>query len=1074
MKPLKLIVSAFGPYAETMTEIDFGQFEERGLFLISGDTGAGKTTLFDAICFALYGVTSGSYRDTKNLRSDYAKPETESYVEFSFLHQGKEYRIYREPSYERKKKRGEGTLVKKGKAVLFCEDGEPAEGEKAVNERVRQLLHIDVNQFKQIVMIAQGEFRALLHAKTEERTEILRTIFLTDGYRKIGERLKERQKESEGKKTEIENSMILYFNGAAADENSACREELEDLKEKANKSKSAWNADEMSELLARILSEDRQKRERLEREWTAAELILKRKEKELTLAEETNKKLEKLKNLREKKQELEGRKGEMQALAAQIERQIAAVRKVKPVYDAWKDRQKEQEEAENSQKEAVREKTAADERCRRAAEAFAEAEKERDEGERLQKKAEKLREDFEKYKLRDDLACSVVGLEEEAEKLNREETALTNAERELKEKIARLEGTVNAYGESPEELTRLKVENEKILGLKKELEELAETEIPHYREGENELAQKQEVFRERQEFFEKKEQERISAEHVLDNCRAGLLARTLQEGKKCPVCGSLHHPEPAAMPEKAATEEELKKLQEEETCARKEKETALLEAEKAKTAQEKTADALRRRILSAVRHELLCKEAETEALEHGALPADESFLEKLFLSAETALAALAHKQTKNEEKITSVSKDCEKRKKAEAALSAARGEEKEELAKRREMYTKNWQVNQTLLAEKRTELKNLAGLEYQNLEEAEREQKRASERAEKISDALKGAEEEQKKAEAEKQKWDSLFKERSEFLKKTRETEQACGESFQKTLETEQFGSEEEFAAHLVDESRITEEKEERDAYNNEAFRIRELLKAAEAEAEGKAWTDAEQLTKERDEQNETVEDIRRQKSDTEQRISRNDEILKEMKNRKKDLEKCRKEYDLCARLSDLVTGKNVGGDAKMTLEQYIQTAGFDRILAAANQRLLPMSDGQYELFRRKESGDKRKNTSLDLDVMDNFTGHSRPVGSLSGGESFQASLSLALGLSDTVSSNLGGIQMDALFIDEGFGSLDRKSMDTAMDILLRLSGKNKLVGVISHREELKESIPQQIKIKKSRAGSRIIIDNGF
>ena len=146
MKPLKLIVSAFGPYAET-EEIDFGQFEERGLFLISGDTGAGKTTLFDAICFALFGVASGSDRDTKNFRSDYAKPETESYVEFSFSHQGKEYRIYRKPSYERLKKRGAGTTEEKGKAALFCEDGEPTEGETAVNERVRQLLHIDVNQF---------------------------------------------------------------------------------------------------------------------------------------------------------------------------------------------------------------------------------------------------------------------------------------------------------------------------------------------------------------------------------------------------------------------------------------------------------------------------------------------------------------------------------------------------------------------------------------------------------------------------------------------------------------------------------------------------------------------------------------------------------------------------------------------------------------------------------------------------------------------------------------------------------------------------------------------------------------
>ena len=137
------------------------------------------------------------------------------------------------------------------------------------------------------------------------------------------------------------------------------------------------------------------------------------------------------------------------------------------------------------------------------------------------------------------------------------------------------------------------------------------------------------------------------------------------------------------------------------------------------------------------------------------------------------------------------------------------------------------------------------------------------------------------------------------------------------------------------------------------------------------------------------------------------------------------------------------------------------------------MSDGQYELYRQEDSLGKRSNTFLNLEVLDNYTGHRRPVGNLSGGESFKASLSLALGLSDTVSSNLGGIQMDALFVDEGFGTLDRKSIENAMDILVNLSGANKLVGIISHREELMENIPQQIRVTKTRNGSTIEIDTG-
>ena len=171
---------------------------------------------------------------------------------------------------------------------------------------------------------------------------------------------------------------------------------------------------------------------------------------------------------------------------------------------------------------------------------------------------------------------------------------------------------------------------------------------------------------------------------------------------------------------------------------------------------------------------------------------------------------------------------------------------------------------------------------------------------------------------------------------------------------------------------------------------------------------------------------------------------------------------------------KGLTGGGKITLEQYVQAAGFDRILQAANKRLLPMSDGQYELFRREDVPDKRSASFLDLDVMDYFTGKKRPVSTLSGGESFQASLSLALGLSDTVASHMGGIQMDALFVDEGFGTLDRRSMESAMNALVRLSGTGRLVGIISHREELLESIPWQIRVEKGKHGSNIRIDRGL
>lgn len=217
---------------------------------------------------------------------------------------------------------------------------------------------------------------------------------------------------------------------------------------------------------------------------------------------------------------------------------------------------------------------------------------------------------------------------------------------------------------------------------------------------------------------------------------------------------------------------------------------------------------------------------------------------------------------------------------------------------------------------------------------------------------------------------------------------------------------------------------------------------------------------------------LRRNCNNSENRIHTNEEKQKSILGRREELEKARKENTICRRLYDLVKGTT--GNGKITLEQYIQAAGFDGIIAAANRRLLPMSGGQYELYRQEDSLGKKSNHFLDLEVLDNYTGHRRPVGNLSGGESFKASLSLALGLSDTVSSNLGGVQMDALFVDEGFGTLDRKSIDSAMEILINLTGSNKLVGIISHREELMENIPQQIKVRKIKDGSQITIERGL
>ena len=309
----------------------------------------------------------------------------------------------------------------------------------------------------------------------------------------------------------------------------------------------------------------------------------------------------------------------------------------------------------------------------------------------------------------------------------------------------------------------------------------------------------------------------------------------------------------------------------------------------------------------------------------------------------------------------------------------------------------------------------------------------------------------------------------NDSLNQQKKDEEALREKLDKKVSANGFSSEEEMRIYVVSEDDITLSDKVINEYNQAVATNEKQLSDAKSDAKGKKLIDIEGLKIVCDEQSANVDLIRKNCNNSENRINTNEEKRKSILDRREELEKARKESAICQRLYNLVKGTT--GNGKITLEQYIQAAGFDGIIAAANRRLRPMSDGQYELYRQEDSPGKKSNNFLDLEVLDNYTGHRRPVGNLSGGESFKASLSLALGLSDTVSSNLGGVQMDALFVDEGFGTLDRKSIDNAMEILINLTGSNKLVGIISHREELMENISQQIKVRKTKDGSQITVE---
>lgn len=945
MKPEKLIISAIGPYAGQLPDIEFTAFEDKGLFLISGDTGAGKTTIFDAICFALFGTTSGTYRNTKNLRSEYASENTPSFVDFYFSHQGKNYHVWRQPSFERQKQRGTGVITEKEKAVLYEEGRTPIEGLQQVNNAVKDLLHIDDKQFKQIAMIAQGEFWELLNAKTDQRTEILRTIFMTDGYKNIEYKLKDRRDAALRIKQKDEQSMLQHFDDVAADEEDALYGELEELRKKAGESGELdLYLDKMIDLMDRLAASDRLRLMELKTALGKAEAELAKTAERLSLAETAN----------------------------------TFVRQI--------------ENARSNLEEALT-------KAKQAEAALEEAKKAEPETEKLSRDILKIDEEKEKYRARDQHQMRLKELKKKKEAYRLEEQALIEAETELKTKIEKLVEEEKSLAEKPAERVKALTRRERISELLETLNALAAERIPQREKRQRILADRQKTFLKIRTEYDEASRKRDEAEHIFDDMRAGLLAASLKEGEKCPVCGSTHHPEPAVLKETDITEEELKMLRKEEKTLQEQKNTANTEAEKARISLEECERQLGKELSECLKNPLLGKEAGETVLEERILAARDAKTKTEKMSEEAAEACAVLEQ------------QCQRLEQVQRELESARGKETESLNQRKEEVRKNRQAAEQELTGVKSALETLGQLNFTDWNTAEKERDRLIKEKKRILESIAAAEKE----------------------KKTADQKEAAVRSELKTYEIS-------------------------------------LKRLQEADAKGRTRIDIDELKAAYEEEKAGTDLLRKNVSRNEMRSRLNEEKLKSILGKKDEYEKARKEYTLTQRLYNLVRGTT--GNGKITLEQYIQGAGFDGMIAAANRRLLPMSDGQFELLRSDSLG-RRSNNFLDLEVLDNYTGHRRPVGSLSGGESFKASLSLALGLSDTVSSNLGGVEMDALFVDEGFGTLDRKSIDSAMEILMNLTGSSKLVGIISHREELMENIPQQIKVTKTKEGSQITIERG-
>lgn len=1078
MKPTKLVMQAFGTYAE-QTEIDFTQFEEKGLFLICGDTGAGKTTIFDAISYALYGEASGSYRDTKNLKSEYVDKKVESFVDFYFTHQGKDYHVCRKPSFKYTNRNGKPDEQAE-KVTFYQPDGTTLEGAKNVDGTkekpgaIPQLLNMDAGQFMQVAMIAQGEFWKLLNAKTNERTEILRTIFQTDAYKKLELKLKNRMDVSFAARKEREQSISQSFrevkvepaeisegiSGILTEDLAEDSEEhprsvvqrICDLQEKLQDSKSVWNIEEMLTLLQAIIGEDTEKAKQKETVLVQAEEELQKLQGTLVSAKDNNAILERYARTKEEREVLESQKGLFEERRIQLDRTKQATYKVKPEYDAWSAKEHEWERTKQLITDGAQTLADCQTRAGMADAKVKETEALRPEAEQCQKIVDKVREEEPRYKEREMLQHELGQIQLQLATQEQQEAALVTAEQMLQKRIGELQEQQAVWKEEPQQLAQAQAAHDKLLDSQKKTESIAKNLIPAWRRKQQELEEAQREYRKNQDAYESAKEAFTHADRLYRANLVGILASDLAEGDPCPVCGATHHEKLATLVEASVTAEQCKEL---------------------KAVEEKKLDAFNQATASAssLRAVVQAKELQLKEQIRGCMtPAfigGVEALEELLVIFERQRAKLVDAVAQSREQMDTLQQNCEKLREVEAMLARAQGTEMARLAEQRKSLVEE---RQSLIAKQAASQATLAALQtlsYPDWEAAMQAGNHALARVTEIQTALDTAAKEKKSADEAVARVQASIATQKQALEQQKSDAQMLKQRLNEKLTACQFASVEEMQAQVATDAEIHAEETKLADYDKKVTEVAARLSQLEQEQDARHRTlvDLEQLQQEHTSKRVQVETLRTALQAITFRIQNNCEKQQNIRAQQVAYEKAKKENDTSYRLYTLVSGQTRNG--KITFEQYIQAAGFDSILQAANRHLLPMSDNQFQLYRQTNAVGKQTNTFLDLEVLDISTGKRRPVGNLSGGESFKASLSLALGLSDTIAENRGGIQMDALFVDEGFGTLDSKSLEETKDALLSMSGENKLVGIISHRDELMD-IPQKLRVTKGRGGSRI------
>lgn len=1083
MKPIYIIMKAFGSYIDE--RIDFAE-NDSGLFLITGDTGAGKTTIFDAVTFALYGETSGGKREGRMMRSQYAQPDMQTEVTLKFWYDGEEYTIIRspkQPKYKKDKETGEYRRLDtpiSAKVELIMPDGSSYPGTiKVVNDKIEEIIGLSVEQFTQVAMLAQGEFMKLLLASSSERREIFAKIFDTHIYELIETELRERFSDAGAELTRNRNDISRTLENVKCIENSEYREtwnsEQYRDKDKEHLIFSESDSEGLLKLLENILKETNSRQKEVESAKKENEDRLGLITERLTQAETINRLFDNLHDRREEYTRLQSQSDEIAGLKKKIDR-AGRANNVSIAFERYEEKKAEREKCANDicqLENWIGSHTDMLEQFKAQAD---KASKEYDEkSPSLLNEIHVLEESLGQYKKLEELEKKFnidsercIKLKAEIEKIKERQNLYLAEEEDLKNKL---------------EEVREKSANIRPIELEVESQKADKETLDEVKEGIKELLQLEKDISRKELLYNKADKKAKEAKARYDSCyhdfienQAMYIRDKLKPGDPCPVCGSIYHgfnhetesdSKKYVVSGMAAQEGDNNNSRENssitEDSLNREKENS----EKASEKREKIGEELTgQRSERQAKQDYLEKEfnkifRETESN----FAINEENYQSYINLIDRKLADVTGHLTELSQQYNNAKAAAEALGKYEERCDEIRRQKKNDdtcLAEKNDGYN---ELN-TCIAKCETEINLIRKqLTFDTLETAQGRLKEQGEYLKKLETEKNSASEkyslENDVMTGKRGELEQLNKHTNELTEKLQELER----EYKSRLSENDFENTEDFQSARMNNEEIESMRNQVMEYEKKLEVTKNLIESLEAETKGKERVDTTEYVKDK-------EELSARKEGLEQEIQENYHILSDNRTayeRSRTLyatrEKLNSSYMILKNLCDTANGKLER--KHLNFQTYIQRRFFKEIVNSANKRLNVMANGQFLLQCRdlKELAGQGQ-VGLELDVYSIVNDQTRDVKTLSGGESFMAALSMALGMADIIQNNSGSIHIDTMFIDEGFGSLSEDTRNQAISILNELSGGKRLVGIISHVSELKSQVDRKLVVTKNDKGS--------